>query len=117
MKSTPNGAAFVLPPALVDEVEAAAQEDHRAVDDLVRDFIEHGLSERRWKILAGKERQRAREAGLPDDDRSMSDEYRQCIRGKIAWGLQSLRDGNATDGETLMAKMDAELAELERHGR
>jgi hypothetical protein len=64
MKSTPNGAAFVLPPALVDEVEAAAQEDHRAVDDVVRDFIEHGLSERRWKILAGKERQRAREAGL-----------------------------------------------------
>jgi hypothetical protein len=44
----------------------------------------------------------------------MSDEYRQAIRGKIARGLQSLRNGKATDGETFMAKMDAELAELER---
>jgi hypothetical protein len=47
----------------------------------------------------------------------MAEEYRRSVRGKIAQGLQSLRDGKATDGETFMAKMDAELAELERQGR
>jgi hypothetical protein len=116
MKLTREGTAFVLPPALAAEVEAAAQEDHRAVDDVLRDIIEHGLSERRWKAHAAKEHQRAREAGLPDDDRPMNDEYRQSFRGKIAQGLQSLRDGKGTDGEAFMAKMDAELAELERQG-
>ncbi|MFZ2106920.1 MAG: hypothetical protein WAV18_16360 [Roseiarcus sp.] len=117
MKSTRDGTAFVLPPALLAEVEAAAQEDHRAVDDVVRDFIEHGLSDRRWKTLVEKERKRARDAGLPEDDQPMAEEYRRSVRGKIAQGLQSLRDGKATDGETFMAKMDAELAELERQGR
>ena len=39
------------------------------------------------------------------------------IREKIADGVRSLREGRVTDGETFMARMDAELEDIERHGR
>jgi hypothetical protein len=42
------------------------------------------------------------------------DEYRQDLREKIAQGMQSLREGRVTDGEAFMAKMNAELVELQR---
>ncbi len=119
MKTTDDNAPLVLPPALLAEVEAAADEEHRPVADVLCDLVEHGLSERRWQAHTGKELQRARELGLPDadDDQSMTDEYRQTIREKIAQGLQSLREGKGIDGEAFMAEMDAELAELERQGQ
>jgi hypothetical protein len=117
MKSTANGNSFVLPEALWAEVEAAARDDHRAVDEVVRDFIEHGLNERRWKAHATQEHARARAMGVPDDDVPVSDEYRRTIRAKIAQGMRSLREGRSTDGGSFMSAMDAELAELERQGR
>jgi hypothetical protein len=63
-----------------------------------------------------EEHGRARAKGLPDDDALLTDDYRRTIRAKIAEGVQSLRDGKGTDGESFMAAMDAELAELERQG-
>jgi hypothetical protein len=45
------------------------------------------------------------------------DSDHQTIRVKIAQGVQSLGEGRCTDGETFMARMDAELAELERQRR
>ena len=47
----------------------------------------------------------------------MSDEYRQDLREQIAQGMQSLQEGRVTDGEAFMAKMNAELAELQRQGQ
>jgi antitoxin ParD1/3/4 len=96
MKPTSESNPFVLPPALLAEVEAAADAEHRTVADVLRDVVERGLAERR----------------LP-----LTDAYRQDLREKIAQGLQSLRDGKGTDGEAFMAGMNAELAELERQGR
>jgi predicted transcriptional regulator len=47
----------------------------------------------------------------------MTDAYRQTIREKIAAGVQSLRDGRVVDGPSVMARIDAEMAERERQGR
>lgn len=116
MRSTANDNSVVLPEALWAEVEAAAVDEHRPVDEVVRDLIEQGLNERRWKLHAAQEYGRARAMDLPEDDAALTDDYRRIARAKIAQGVQSLRDGKGTDGETFMAAMDAELAELERQG-
>ncbi len=47
----------------------------------------------------------------------MTEVYRKAIGERIAAGMASLRAGRATDGEAFMTRIDAELAELERHGR
>jgi hypothetical protein len=38
------------------------------------------------------------------------------LREKIAQGVRSLREGRVIDGPAFMARMDTELAELERQG-
>jgi hypothetical protein len=116
MKSTANDNSVVLPEALWAELEAAAVDERRPVDDVVRDLIEHGLNERRWRFHAAREQGRARAMDLPEDDAPLTDDYRRIVRVKIARGVQSLRDGKGADGESFMAAMDAELAELERQG-
>jgi hypothetical protein len=88
--------AFVLPAAVMAELEAAASAEERSVADVLRDVLERGLAERRQPL---------------------TDEYRQDLRAKIAQGVKSLGEGKGTDGEAFMASMDAELAELERQGR
>ncbi len=107
-----------IPPDLLAEIQAEAREEHRPADDVLRDVIQRGLAERRWQVHAEQARDRAREAGLPDDedDQPMTDEYRADIGEKIAQGVRSLREGRVTDGPAFMARMDAELAELERRG-
>jgi len=120
MEPEPSPDSLVLPPALLAEVKAAATQDRRPVADVLRDLVAQGLAARReWQAHAERERQRAIDLGIhdPADDEPMTDEYRQDIREKIAQGLKSLREGRFTDGEAFMAKMDAELAELERQGR
>ena len=119
MKSAGDNAQLAIPPALLAQIRAAAEEEHRPAVDLLRDLIEHGLEERRWHAQAAKELQRARELGLPDaaEELPLTDEYRQTVREKIAQGARSLREGRVADGEAFMAQMDAELAELERQGR
>jgi hypothetical protein len=117
MKPVSDSNAFVLPPALLAEVEAAADEEHRPIAEVVRDLVESGLGARRWQPHAEKEFQRARELGIPDDTEPMTAAYRQSIREKIARGVQSLREGRVVDGPSVMARIDAEMAERERQGR
>ena len=74
------------------------------------------MNERRWKSHAAQEHERARAAGLPDDDEPLTDEYRRTTSAKIAQGMRSLREGRGTDGDSFMSAMEAELAELERQG-
>jgi predicted transcriptional regulator len=113
-----------IPPALVAAVQAAADEEHRPTAAVVQEALEVYLEGRRWRLHSERELARARELGLPGDDvpltdehRPAIDEYRQVLREKIAAGVRSLRQGRVTDGEAFMAKIDAELAELERQGR
>ena len=44
---------FAIPPALLAELRAVADAEHRPMDEVLRDVIEHGLDEhRRAEILA-----------------------------------------------------------------
>jgi hypothetical protein len=117
MKTPAGNIPLILPAALLAEVEAAADEEHRPVAEVLRDLVERGLGMRRWQARAEKERQRARELGLPEDDGPTTDEYRQTLCRKIAQGVQSLREGKLTDGKKFTAQMDVELALLERQGQ
>ena len=117
MKTAPDNTSLAIPPALLAEIQAEAEKEHRPAADVLRDVIEQGLQERRWRTHVESERQRAKDAGLPDDAIPLTDAYRQDLREKIAAGMRSLRQGKGTDGEAFMAQMDAELAALEQQGR
>ena len=74
----------LVPSGLLPEIEAAAEEEHRAPAELVGEAVERYLWERRW---------------------FRKDE----VHSKIAQGLESLRQGKGLDGETVMAELIAEL--------
>jgi predicted transcriptional regulator len=76
----------LVPAALVPEIEAAAEQEHRDPRELVREAVERYLAERRFF--------------RPDE-----------VHQKIAQGLQSLQEGKSLDGEAVMAEL---LAELDR---
>ena len=68
MKTRSDADTLIVPPALVKEVQAAAEEEHRQADEVLREAVERYLRERRWqKIFAYSER-RARELGLSEED-------------------------------------------------
>jgi len=74
----------LVPSNLLLEIQAAAEEEHRAPGELVGEAIERYLSERRW---------------------FRKDE----VHAKIAQGLESLRQGKGLGGEAVMAELIAEL--------
>ena len=111
---------LAIPPALLAEVKAAAEQEHRPVADVLREVVEQGLADRRlWQAHVEREREQARASGIhePADDLPMTDDDRQTLREKIAQGLKSLRDGKGADGASFFAQMYAELDELEQQGR
>jgi predicted transcriptional regulator len=83
MKSTP-ATDTLIPPTLLAEIQAAANEEHRPAAELVGEAVERYLSERRLF--------------RPDE-----------VHSKIAQGLESLRRGKGLDGEAVMAELLAEL--------
>lgn len=84
MKSETSAPADLVPPDLIPEIEAAAEEEHREPRELVSDAVTRYLSERRF-FRPGE------------------------VHQKIAQGLESLRQGKGLDGETVMAELLAEL--------
>ena len=67
-----------MPSSLLAEVQAAANEEHRSRDDLVREAIERYLRDRRWQRLLAYGEQQARSLGLTDADvPRLIEEYRQ----------------------------------------
>jgi hypothetical protein len=116
MKPISDSTLFALPPALLAEVAAAADEEHRPVADVMRELVERGLGARGSQAHAEKELQRARELGLPDDTQPITDEYRQTIREKIAAGMEDARQGRLVDGDAVFARIRTEMAERS-HGR
>lgn len=57
-----------IPPTLIAEVEAAAMEEQRPADDLVRESIEQYLKDRRWRQILAYGRERASALGLTEAD-------------------------------------------------
>ncbi len=58
----------LVPPTLLAEIHAAAEEEHRSSAELVREAIERYLQDRRWQRLAAYGQARARELGLSEAD-------------------------------------------------
>jgi hypothetical protein len=108
---------LTIPSDLLAQIQAEAQDKHIPADEVLRDVIERGLGGRHWQAHAEEERQRARELGIHEaaDELPITDEYRHTLRENIAQGLASARQGKLVDGAIFMARMDAELAELEAH--
>jgi predicted transcriptional regulator len=59
---------LTLPPALLAEVQAAADEERRPAGAVLREAVERYLRERRWQKIFAYGEQRARELGLTEQD-------------------------------------------------
>jgi hypothetical protein len=67
MKSA-SASDTLVPPGLLPEILAAADEDHRDPGELVGEAIAIYLKNRRWRRLVERGQARARELGLTEAD-------------------------------------------------
>lgn len=82
MENNPVTDPLTIPPALLAQVHAVAEEEHRPADDVLRDAVERYLRERRWQKIFAYGEQRAHESGLSEADvPRLIAEYRQ-VHGK-----------------------------------
>jgi Arc/MetJ-type ribon-helix-helix transcriptional regulator len=83
MKTAGDSESVKMPPSLLAEVQAAANEEHRSRDEVVREAIERYLRNRRWQRLLAYGEQQARSLGLTDADvPRLIEEYRQEHQGR-----------------------------------
>ena len=67
-----------MPSSWLTEIQAAADEEQRSRDDLVREAIERYLKERRWQRVLAYGEQKARSLGLTEADvPRLIEEYRR----------------------------------------
>ncbi len=75
---TGDAESLKMPSSLLAEVQAAANEEHRSCDELVRDAIEYYLRNRRWRQILAYGEHQARSLGLTDADvPRLIEEFRQ----------------------------------------
>jgi hypothetical protein len=78
MKPGVEDKIIVIPPALIAKIQAAAHEEQRPAEEMLREAIERYLRNRRWQRILAYGQQRAREMGLTEDDvPRLIAEYRQ----------------------------------------
>jgi predicted transcriptional regulator len=65
---TPTNGPLTIPPALLAEITAAADEEHRSPSDLVRDALERYMEAREWTKIFVYGDLRAKELGLTEQD-------------------------------------------------
>lgn len=72
----------LVPPRLLSEITAAADEDQREAGELVGEALEIYLKNRRWRRLVERGQARARELGLTDADlpRLIAKSREECQR-------------------------------------
>lgn len=69
---------IAIPPSLLAEIQTAAEEDKRPVEELLREAIERYLRNRRWQRILAYGEERARALGLTEADvPRLIAEYRQ----------------------------------------
>ena len=68
MKPRAEHNTIALPPALVAEIQAAADEEQRPVEEMLREAIERYLRNRRWQRIFAYGEERARTLGLSEED-------------------------------------------------
>ena len=59
---------IVIPPTLVAEIRAAADEEKRSAQEVVSEAIERYLKNRRWQRIFAYGEERARALGLSEED-------------------------------------------------
>lgn len=78
MKTTSDTESVRMPSSLIAEIQAAATEEHRSREEVVREAIERYLRNRRWQRILAYGEQQARSLGLTDADvPRLIEEYRQ----------------------------------------
>jgi metal-responsive CopG/Arc/MetJ family transcriptional regulator len=68
MKPRAEETKIAIPPALLAEIQAAAEEEKRTPVEVLREAVERYLENRRWQQLVSYGRERARELGLTEED-------------------------------------------------
>jgi hypothetical protein len=68
MKSIAEDSTIAIPPALLAEIKAAADEDKRSTEEVLREAIERYLRNRRWQRIFAYCEERARSMGLREED-------------------------------------------------
>lgn len=78
MKTGDNSDSVKMPSSLLAEIQTAADEEHRTINDLVCEAADRYLKDRRWQRLLSYGEQQARALGLTDADvPRLIEEYRQ----------------------------------------
>ena len=78
MKTPDESGSIKVPSSLLAELQAAAAEERRSSDELVRDAVERYLKDRQWQRLLAYGQERARSLGLTEADvPRLIEEYRQ----------------------------------------
>ena len=68
MKPHAEDSSIAISPSLLAEIQAAADEEKRPVEEVLREAIESYLENRRWQRILDYGQQRARELGLIEAD-------------------------------------------------
>ena len=70
-----SGNTISLPPELLASIRDAAAAEHRSVDDVLADAVQHYLEDRSWNKLLeyGAERAKALDLNEPDVDRLIAE--------------------------------------------
>jgi predicted transcriptional regulator len=68
MKPRAEENKIAIPPSLLKEIQAAAEEEKRPAEEVLREAIERYLENRRWQRILAYGQQRARELGLTEAD-------------------------------------------------
>ena len=72
---------FTIPPALMAEIRAAAEEEHRPPLDVLRDAVDGYRAAQRWRATLLRSAERAQACGLTEADvPRLIAEYRQDRR-------------------------------------
>jgi hypothetical protein len=68
----------LVPPSLLPEIRAAAEEEHREPGDVVREALERYMEDREWNKIFAYGEARAKALGLTEEDvHRLIAEYRQ----------------------------------------
>jgi hypothetical protein len=68
MKPRAENKTIAIPPTLVAEIRAAANEEKRPAEEMLREAIERYLRNRRWQRIFAYGEERARALGLSEED-------------------------------------------------
>lgn len=84
MKSETASPADLVPPDLVSEIQAAAEEEQRAPSALVREAIERYIADRDWQKIFAYGEERAKALGLTEEDvpRLIAEYRREQLQGR-----------------------------------